>query len=192
MQVLTVNHSILTTRNVTWQIVPSSPPPPPQQRSPIVKEGEFTAGEGASGDGASHQGGERVDVLDSEFDLDMAEVWPQVPPAVRKAPVAEPGASAEGNPPTPSVSPGRADFDGINDSSSSRSSDHSRTRSDSSNSNDSGDLPTLVERSARGLEVAWPTPRHAKRTQEALVTGLDHERVVRGCPAGVCNEDRGN
>ena len=99
---------------------------------------------------------------------------------------------AEGNPPTSSVSPGRTDFDSINDSSSSRSSDDSRTRSDSSNSNDSGDLPTLVERSARGLEVAWPTPRHAKRTQGALVTGLDHERVVRGCPAGVCNEDRGN
>ena len=60
---------------------------------------------------------------------------------------------AEGNPPTPSVSPGRADFGGINGSGSSCSSDDSRNSSDSSNSNDSGDLPALVERPARDMEV---------------------------------------
>ena len=52
--------------------------------------------------------------LDSESDLDMTEVWPPVLPATREALTAEPGAgpreSAEGNPPTPSVSPGRTDF----------------------------------------------------------------------------------
>ena len=60
--------------------------------------------------------------LNSESDLDMTEVWPPVPPATCEAPAAESGAGvggggAEGNPPTPSVSPGRADFHGINASS---------------------------------------------------------------------------
>ena len=62
---------------------------------------------------------------------------------------------AEVIPPTPSVSPGRDDFGGINGSSSSCSSDDSRT---SSNSNDSGDFPGLVERSARDLEVFGEPP----------------------------------
>ena len=51
---------------------------------------------------------------------------------------------AEGNPLTPSVSLERDDFGGINGSSSRCSSDENRTRSDNSNSNDSGDLPALV------------------------------------------------
>ena len=59
----------------------------------------------------------------------------------------------EGSPSTPSVSPGRDGFGGINGSSSSYSNDDSRTRSDSSNSNDSGRLPVLVGRPARDLEV---------------------------------------
>ena len=59
----------------------------------------------------------------------------------------------EGNPPTPSVSPRRADFGGINGSSSSCSSYDSRISSDRSNSNDSGDLPALVGKPARDLEV---------------------------------------
>ena len=59
----------------------------------------------------------------------------------------------EGNPPTPSVFPGRADFGGINGSSSSCSSYDSRISSDRSNSNDSGDLPALVGKPARDLEV---------------------------------------
>ena len=65
---------------------------------------------------------------------------------------------AEGSPPTPSVSPGRADFGGINGSSSSCSSDDSRTSSDISNGNDSGDLPALVGRPARSLEVLGELP----------------------------------
>ena len=46
---------------------------------------------------------------------------------------------AEGNPPTPSVPPARADFGGINGNSSSYSSEDSRTSSD----NSSDDLPAL-------------------------------------------------
>ena len=95
--------------------------------------------------------------LDSESDLDMTEVWPPVPPATREVPVAEPGfgaggGGAEGNPPTSSVSPKRADFGGINGSICSSSND-SHTSSDSSNRNDSEDLPALVGRPARDLEV---------------------------------------
>ena len=68
------------------------------------------------------------------------------------------GGGAEGNPPTPSVSPGTADFGVINGSSSSCSSDDSRTSSGSSSSNDSGDLPALVGRPARDLEVFGELP----------------------------------
>ena len=162
MRVLTAPRSILTTRNVTWQHVPSAPPAPPQQLPPFVEEGEPTAGECASGEGASSQGGGRMEDLYSESDIDMTEVWPPVPPATREAPAAEPGArvegGAEGNPPTPSVSPRRTDFGGINGSSSSRSSDDSRTSSGSSNSNDSGDLPAFVGRPVRDLEVFGELP----------------------------------
>ena len=63
--------------------------------------------------------------------------------------------AAEGNPPTPSVSPGRANFGGINgSSSSSSSSDDSLTSSDNSNSNDSRDFPALVGKPSRNLEVS--------------------------------------
>ena len=72
-------------------------------------------------------------------------------PATLEAPAAEPGGraggGAEGKPPTPSVSPGRADFGSINGS----SSDDSRIISDYSNNNDSGDLPALVG----DLRGAW-------------------------------------
>ena len=85
--------------------------------------------------------------LDSESDLDMTGVWPPVPPATRGAPAAEPGAGAwggaEGNPSTPSVSPGWAEFGGINGSSSSSSSDNSRTSSDSSKTTTAGTFPRL-------------------------------------------------
>ena len=68
-------------------------------------------------------------------------------PATREAPAAESGAGGrgrggvEGNPPTPLVYPGRADFGDINGSSGNNSSDDSRTSSNSSNSNDSGIFP---------------------------------------------------
>ena len=65
---------------------------------------------------------------------------------------------AEGNPPTPSVPPGRADFGGINGSSSSYSSEDSRTRSDSSSGNDGGDFPTHARRPARDLEAFGELP----------------------------------
>ena len=95
--------------------------------------------------------------LDWESEFDMTEVWPPVPSATRKAPAEEreagAGGDADGNPPTPPVSPGRADFDGINGTSSSSSSDDCRTSSDSSNSNDNVGLPALVGRPARDLEA---------------------------------------
>ena len=62
---------------------------------------------------------------------------------------------AEDDPPTPSVSPGRSNFGGIDGSSSSYSSDDSRT---SSNSNDRGDLSALVGRPARDPEVFGELP----------------------------------
>ena len=70
---------ILTTRNVTWQHVPSAPPTPPQQLPSIGKEGESTAGEvasgeGATGEGASSQGGGRVEDLFRESKFCMMEV----------------------------------------------------------------------------------------------------------------------
>ena len=126
--------------------------------------------------------------FDSESDLGMTQVWPSVPPATREAPAAEPGAGpgggAEGSPSTPSVSPGKDDFSGINDSSSSSSIDDSRTNSDSSISNNSRYLPALVGRPAWDLKVFDELP--------ALQSGPGHERVLRGCPAGVCHEDRGS
>ena len=73
-------------------------------------------------------------------------------PATLEATAAEAGAGAGGecgrHPPTPSVYPGSADFL----SSGSSSSDDCRTSSDSSNSNDSGDIPALVGRPAQDLE----------------------------------------
>ena len=100
--------------------------------------------------------------LYSESDLDMMEVWPSVPPATREAPATEPGAGDGGGvrklTPTPSVSPRRAGFVGINGSSCSSSSNDSRTGSDSSNSNDSGDLSALVGRPARDLKVFSELP----------------------------------
>ena len=156
MRVLTAHRSILPTRNVAWQQVPSVPPAPLQQLPPIAEEGESTPGKGASGEGTPSQGEGRVEYLYSEFVLDMTEVRPPVPPATLKTPAAEHGAGAGGgeggNPPTPSVSLGRVNFRGINGSSS-YSSDDSCTSSDTSHSNDSGDLSAVVGRSSRGLEV---------------------------------------
>ena len=92
----------------------------------------------------------------------MTEVWPSVPPATRVATATEPGVEAregaEGKPPTLSVSPGTIGFGVINGSSSSSNSDHSRTSSNSSSINDSGDLPALVERPAWDLEVSSELP----------------------------------
>ena len=68
---------------------------------------------------------------------------------MRQLPNLEPGpeAGAEGNPPTPSVSPGGADFGTINGN----SSDDSRTNRDSSNSNGGGDRSALVGRPVQDL-----------------------------------------
>ena len=79
---------------------------------------------------------------------------------------------AEGNPLIPSVSLGRADFCGIDDSSSSSSSDDSRTSSDNSNSNDSGDVPALVERPARNREVFVELPALQSGRMRSQLRGL--------------------
>ena len=172
MRVLTAHRSVLPTRNVAWRHVPSVPPAPLQQLPPVAEEGESTAGKTASGNGTPSQGEGRVEYLYSEFGLDM-EVWPPVPPATLKAPTEEHGAGAggdaEGNPRIPSVSPGRVNFGDINGSSSSNS-DDSCTSSDTSNSNDSGDLSVVVGRSSRDLEVfgelhalqSWRTRSHSR------------------------------
>ena len=95
----------------------------------------------------------------------------------------------EGNPPTPSVSPERVEFGGINGS----SSDDSRTSSDSSNSsnnNDSGDLSALMGRPARDLEgFGEHFTLESGRTRSGS-RGLTV--ILRECPAGVCPEDRGS
>ena len=57
----------------------------------------------------------------------------------------------EGNPSTPSISPGRIAFGGINGSSRGSSSDDSRISSDSSNSNNSG----TFQRSWGDLRGTW-------------------------------------
>ena len=71
-----------------------------------------------------------------------------MPPATREAPAPEPGAGAGRVRKTSpqSVAPGKADFGGIN------------VGSNSSNSNDSEDLPVLVGRPARDLEVSGALP----------------------------------
>ena len=51
MRVLTANHSILTTRNVTWRQVPLSPLVPSKQLLPIAEEWDSTVREGESGEG---------------------------------------------------------------------------------------------------------------------------------------------
>ena len=80
MRVLTVNRSILTTRNVTWRQVPLSPPMPSKQLIPIAEEGESTGREGENGEDTSSQGGGRVEVdLDGESDLDVTEVGHVLP-----------------------------------------------------------------------------------------------------------------
>ena len=142
--------------------IPSAPPAPLQQQSPIAEEGETTAGESASREGAS-----------SSRRMEDGRVEQQIRP--RRDEGVTPGATrntrgasgrtwirgrggAEGNHPTPSVSPGRADFGGINGKSSNSSSDDSRTSSGSSNSNDSGDLPSPVGRPGWDLEVSGELP----------------------------------
>ena len=182
MRVLTTHRTILITRNVTWQHVPSAPPASQQHLPPISEEGQSTAGEGASGEGASSQGGGRVADLDGESDLDMTGVGP-VLPATRKAPAAEVGGIggvAEGNPPAPSALSRRAGIGSVNDSSnSSSSSDGSRFKDDStskrgsdsnanhtsngsSNTSDSvssGDIPALTGTEARRQQLLGKPPQ---------------------------------
>ena len=97
-----------------------------------------------------------------------------MPPATRETPTTEPGAGAggraEGNPPTPSLSPGRTNFGGINgSSSSSSSSDDSCISSDISNNNESGDFPALVGRPAQDLEGFGELPalRHGRTRSQS-------------------------
>ncbi|CAN0356099.1 unnamed protein product [Ascophyllum nodosum] len=158
MRVLTVNRSILTTRNVTWRQVPLSPPMPSKQLIPIAEEGVYRK-EGENGEDTSSQGGGRVEVdLDGESDLDVTEVG-HVLPAIWKTQTAGaragPGVVAEGASLASWVSSRRADngISGITDShsSSSSSSNGRSSSSDTDNGDDksgsstsSGDVPALT------------------------------------------------
>ena len=167
MRMLTTHRTILSTRNITWQHVPSAPPALEQHLPPIAEEGGSTAGEGATREGASSQGGGRVAELDSESDLDMKGMEP-VLPATCEAPAAEAGAGtggvAEGNPPAPSAPSRRAEIGSVNDSSNSKDDSTSMTGSNSnasrtsngssstSGSASSGDIPALTGTEARRLQ----------------------------------------
>ena len=173
MRVFTAHRTILTTRNVTWQHVPTAPPAPQQYLPPIAEEGKSTAGEDASGEGASSQGGGRVADLDSESDLDMTGVGP-VLHATRNAPAAEAGAGtggvAEGNPLAPSAPSRRAEISSVKNSSNSKDHRTSRRGNDSnashtstassstSGSVSSEDIPALTETEARRLQNFGKAP----------------------------------
>ena len=69
----------------------------PAATAPYSRRGVVYSWKGREQKGASNQGGERIEDLGSESDLDnMTKVWPPVPPATRKAIAAEPGAGATG------------------------------------------------------------------------------------------------
>ena len=177
MRLLTAHRSILTTRNVTWQHVPSAPPATPQHLPSVAEKEESTAGEGANGEGASSQGGGRVQDLDSESDPDMAEVWPRVPPATREAPAAEPGAGVGGG------GGGRQPPDAIG-------LPPGGTISGSLMAAVAAAVATATATTARIFPRLWGdlrgtwrfrrAPCTAKRTHEVPVAGLDHEFPV-GC-----------
>ena len=146
--------------------VPSTPPTPPQQLPPSCRRGGVYSG------GGRKQGG-RVKSRRRESGRIGQRVQPRqhdgglTPGATRNARSASGRTwsrgrgGAEGNPPTQSVSLGRVDFvdfGGINGSSISSSSDDCRTSSYSSNRNDSGNLPALVGKPARDLEVFGELP----------------------------------
>ena len=125
----------------------------------------------------------------------MTEMWSPVPSVMWEAPAGEPGAAAgggaEGNPPTSSVSPVRADFGGINGSSNSSKQQRQRTSSGSSNSNDIGDFPALVGRPARDLEVFDELLTLQSRRTRSQSRGLTISVFCADVSAGVCHEDRG-
>ena len=134
--------------------------------------------------------------MDSEFDLDnMTEVWPPVPPATLGAPAAEPGAGAAGvrkatprhhrSPPGGTISV---------TSTAAVPSVPATTGAPAvkvATATTAGILPC----SWGDLREIWRfsvSSRTAKRTHEVPVVGLDHERVLRGCPVGVCHEGCGS
>ena len=131
--------------------------------------------------------------LFSESNFCMTEMWPPVPPVTREALTAEPGAGGGGGcgRQSPDVIgfPQEVQFGGIDGSSSSSSSDDSCTSNDRSNSNDGGDLPAACGETCAEHEGFRRAHRTAKRTNEVPVVELDHEHVLRGCPADVSQED---
>ena len=152
MRVLTANHSILITRNVTWRHVPLSPHMPSKQLLPIAEERESTAREGENGEGMSSQGGGRVEIdLDGESNLKIVKVG-HVLPVIRKTQSAGARAGArgvaEGASPESSISSRRADngISSITDSHSSSSS-NSNGRSSSSGSSSSSNTENGDDRS---------------------------------------------
>ena len=100
--------------------------------------------------------------FDLESNLDMTEVWPPVLPhaqnAIGTTRSRGRGGGAKSTPPTPSVSPRKTNFGGIDGSIGSSSSNDRHTSSDNSKRNDTGDLPALVWRPTRDLEVFSKLP----------------------------------
>ena len=162
MQMFTTHRTILTTRNVTCQHVPTAPPGPQQYLPPIAEEGNSTAGEGASS-----QGGKRLVDMDSESDLDMTGVGP-VLPATRNAPAAEAGAGtggvAEVNPPAPSAPSRRAEIGSANNSSNSKD-DRTSRRGNDSNASHTSIASSSTSGSGSSEDITDLTGTEARRLQ---------------------------
>ena len=127
--------------------------------------------------------------LDSKSHPDMTEVWPPVPPATREAPVAEPGAGAEGV--RKAIPRYHRSFPvgPISVASTAAVAAAAATAAapavTAAIATTAGTFPACGETRA-GTGGFRRAPCTAKRTHEVPVAGLDHERVLRGCPAGVC------
>ena len=135
--------------------------------------------------------------LDSKSDLDMTEVRPPVPPATCEVPAAESGAGAAGvrkATPRHHRSPPREPISVA--SSAVVAAAAAATITVPAVAAVTATTAGTFLRSWGDLHGTWrfsaSAPRTEKRTYEFPVTELDHERVLRGCPVGICNEDRGS
>ena len=93
---------------------------------------------------------------------------------------------AEGNPPAPSISPGGANFDGIVLATAAATAAVLAVTAVAATTartflRSRGDLRGTCRFSASSL--------HCKADAQYPSRGLDHKRVLRGCPVGVCHED---
>ena len=133
--------------------------------------------------------------LYSEYDLDLAEVRPPVPPATREAPAAKSGAGARGvrkaisrhhrSPPGGPilvVSTAAVAAVAATTAAPAVTAEIATTRGPSRACGEACAGPGGFRRALR----------ITKRTHEVPVAGLGREHVLRGCPVGVCHENRGS